>query len=353
MKKFLYIALGIAVIVAAGLFLTKEKKGVAELPLPALYAYNVDTVKASTKTVRATRHFLAQLLASKSALIASRFSAEIKKIHVKENDIVKKGANLISLDDAEIRANIASLQQQMKALHIDVANTKESLDRNQKLLAADAISREKFDNVNVLYQKKISELESTSEKINQLNAQLKYFNIKAPFSGRVGTIYFDAGNLAVPGKPIISLNSDDQKLLFSYVETAQPIMQGQQVLIDEEVVGSVIRLYDDAKNAMLIAEVKPSKPLAYANKSYVNIKVVVAEAKGCSMPLNALIHRKSGTVVMAYEEGGFHPMKVDVILQDEKEAILSVCPTSPVATGSEAKLALLPAHSSFELTEEK
>jgi multidrug efflux pump subunit AcrA (membrane-fusion protein) len=353
MKKIFYIALGIAVIVAAGLFLTKQKKSVKELPVPAIYTYNVDTVKPSTKTVRATRHFLAQSLASKSALMASKFSAEIKKIHVKENDIVQKGATLISLDDAEIRANIASLQQQMKALIVDVANTKESLDRNQKLLAADAISREKFDNVNVLYQKKISALESTSEQINQLNAQLKYFNIKAPFSGRVGTIYFDAGNLAVPGKPIISLNSDDQKLLFSYVETSQPILQGQQVLIDEEVVGSVIRLYDDAKNAMLIAEAKSSKPLAYANMAYLNIKVVVAEAKGCSVPLNALLHRKSGTVVMVYKEGGFHPLEVDVILQDEKEAILSVCPTSPVATASEAKLALLPAHSSFELTEEK
>ncbi|WP_373031404.1 efflux RND transporter periplasmic adaptor subunit [Sulfurovum sp.] len=353
MKKIFYIALVIAIVIAAGVFLTKQKKAVDELPLPTVHSYRVDTVNASIKTIRATRNFLAQLLASKNALIASKFSAEIKKIHVKENDIVKQGQNLISLDDAEIRANIASLQKQLKALTIDVAKTKESLDRNRKLLDVDAISQEKFDNLNVLYNKKLSELESTTEKINQLNAQLKYYNIKAPFSGRVGTIYVDAGNLAVPGKPIVSLNSDDQKLLFSYTENSQAIIEGQKVLVDDHVIGSILRRYDDAKNAMLIAEVKPSKSLSYANKSFVNIKVVVGEAKGCSIPLNAILHRKDKTTVMLYEKGRFKPFEVTVILQDEKDAIISECTTSPIAIASEAKLALLPAHGSFDLIEEK
>ena len=120
MKKIIIVIIVIATAVAAGLFLKSQKKVVAELPIAKEYTYKVATQRAETKSVREKRHFLAQLLASKSALIASKFSADIKKVYVKENDMVKKGQRLISLDDAEIMANVASLKQQKRALETDV-----------------------------------------------------------------------------------------------------------------------------------------------------------------------------------------------------------------------------------------
>jgi len=342
MKKIIITILVLAIAAAAALFLKSQKKAVEELPVARTPIYNVDTAESSTKSVRETRHFLAQLLASKSAMIASKFSSEIKKVYVKENDVVKKGDLLITLDDTDIRTNIASLKKQKQSLEIDVANAKRSLDRNKKLLEIEAISQEKYDNANVMYQNKLSALDATKQKIKQAQGQLAYLNIRAPFSGRVGTIFVDAGNLAVPGKPIISLNSDDQKLIFSYVATSQPIIEGQKVLIDNQLVGTIARRYDDAKNALLVAEVKLNMPLHYANKAFLNIDVVIAETTGCSVPLNALLHRKDDTVVMLYKEGSFVPFEADIILQDERDAILTECPTFPVATASEAKLALLP-----------
>ena len=353
MKKIIMFIIVVAVAASAGLFLKSQKEVVATQATPQRFHYNVATQRAETKSVRETRHFLAQLLASKSALIASKFSADIKKIYVRENDMVKKGERLISLDDAELKANIASLEQQKRALVIDVENAKRSLDRSKKLYEAEAISQEKYDNSNVLYQNKVAAVESTNEKIKQIHAQLKYLNIRAPFSGRVGTIFVDAGNLAVPGKPIVSLNSDDQKLIFSYVETAQAIVEGQKVMIDQHPVGIVSRRYDDAKNAMLVAEVKLKMPLPYANKAFLNIDVVVAETKGCSVPLNALLHRKNETVLMVFTEDQFKPFPVDIILQDDKDAILTSCPTTPFATASEAKLALLPTLGNIILNEEE
>ncbi len=348
-NKIIIIVLILAVAIGSAAFLRSQKKGVENLPLPELTYYNVETVEATTKNVRETRQFLAQLLAGKSALIASKFSAEIRRIHVKENDVVKKGAILISLDDAEIRANIASLQTQAKALKADLANSKTQLDRNKLLLESGGLSQEKYDNSLVVHQNKASALESTGQKIEQLDAQLSYLNIRAPFSGRVGTIFVDAGNLAVPGKPIISLNSDDQKLIFSYVETSQAIVEGQKVLLDGQVIGSVARCYDDAQNALLVAEVKLSVPLNYANKGFLNIEVVTAETKGCSVPLNALLHRKDETLVMIYREGRFEPFRADITLQGGDDAILRKCPVFPIAVASEAKLALLPTLGKIEI----
>jgi RND family efflux transporter MFP subunit len=341
-KKIIFIIIVAGVAISAGIFLKSQKEVVATLPTPKVYARSVDTAQAQTKHVRETRHFLAQLLASKSALIASKFSADIKKIYVKENDSVKKGEILISLDDTDMKTSIASAKQQKDALLLDVANAKRSLERSTNLYKAEAISQEKYDNALVLYKNKVTALKNLDEKIKQLYSQLKYLNITAPFSGKIGTIFVDAGNLAVPGKPIISLNSNDQKLIFSYAETSQAIVEGQDVLLNGELIGHISRRYDDAKNALLVAEVKLDKALANANKSYLNIEVVVAQMQGCSVPLNALLHRKDKTSLMIYKEDHFEELAVEVVLRDDENALLKECPNYSFATASEAKLALLP-----------
>jgi RND family efflux transporter MFP subunit len=353
MKKIITIIIIVAIVVAAGVFLKGQKEAVASLDTPKVHKYSVDTTQVEKKVLRQTRHFLAQLLASKSALIASKFSAEIKKIYVKENDIVKKGELLIALDDREIRANIATLAKQKDTLIIDVANAKRSLERNKKLLKIEAISQEKYDNANVLYQNKITNLEATNEKIKQTQAQLTYLQIKAPFSGRVGTIFVDAGNLSVPGKAIISLNSDDQKLIFSYVATSQLIIEGQKVLVDGKVVGEITRKYDDAKNALLVAEVKLTKPLSFANKAFINIEVVTAEQEGYMLPLNALLHKTDGCFVMVYRDGEFQAQKVEILLENRQDAILKNSLEEKVAVASEAKLSILPTLGKVNISEEK
>ena len=342
MKKIILIITLVAIVISAGIFLKGQKQKVANLSTPKTYKYSVDITKAKTKTVRETRHFLAQLLASKSALIASKFSADIKKIYVNENDMVNKGQILIALDDTDMKTTIASTKQQKDALILDVANAKRSLERSKNLYKAEAISQEKYDNAIVAYQNKLTALKNLDEKIKQLYSQLKYLNITAPFKGRVGTIFVDEGNLALPGKPIISLNSDDQKLIFSYAQTSQAILEGQDVMIDNKIIGSIYRKYDDAKNAMLVAEIKLNKPLPNANKSYINIDVVVAQMDGCSVPLHSLVHRKNETAIMIYKNNHFEEKKVDIILQNGTDAIIRECPTEPFAVASEAKLILLP-----------
>jgi membrane fusion protein (multidrug efflux system) len=352
MKKIIIAIIVIAIAFLAAKYLMAQKKEVLELATPKTYKHSIKTTRAKRDTLSQTRDFLAQLLASKNAIIASKFSAEIKKIYVKENSIVKKGELLVALDDREIRANIATLQKQKKTLDIDVANAKRSLERNKKLLDIEAISQEKYDDSNLAYQSKVTNLQATLQKIKQAKAQLTYLLIKAPFSGRVGTIYLDAGNLASPSKPIISLNSDDQKLIFSYAATSDLINQGQKVLVDAKEIGEITKTYDDAKNALLVAEVKPSVALAFANKSFINISVVTATQEGCTIPLNAILNKKDKKSIMLYKDGKFQAQKINVLLQNTQKALIESCPKEKIAIASEAKLSLLPALGSVNIIEE-
>ena len=341
MKRIVFITVALLVVVSAGLFLKKQKQNVETLPSAKEYAKSVDVVMPYNGKIAQDREFLAQVLSSKSANIATKFAARIKKVYVEENDKVKQGDLLISLDDAEILATLASLKEQEKSLIIDVTNAKNIFTRNAKLYDIEAISKEAFDTSKAIYHTKLAALSATKEKINQTKAQLQYLNIRAPFSGVVGSKFLDAGSLAPAGKVILTLNSDDQKLNFSFSQNAKPIAEGQKVFVDAKEIGQVTKIYDDAKNALLVAEVKPYHPLAYANKSYITIAVEVDSVQSCIIPVDALLHKKDATYVMLYKEGIFQKQKVDVVLQNDHNAAIAQCPNYPVAVGSEAKLATL------------
>ncbi len=344
MKKIVLIITGIVVIVGAGLFLKKQKEHVAALPLAKEYTKSVETVMPQVRNVTQKREFLAELFSSKQANIASKFPARIKKIYVHENDRVRKGERLVALDDKDILANLASLQSQKKALLLDRNNAKDVLQRNQKLYAIEALSKELLDASRAKYETKRSALKTLEAKITQTEVQLNYLNLVAPFSGVVGSKLLDEGSLAPVGKPIITLNTEKQKLLFSFSQNEMPVVAGQKVYLQKKLVGEVRKIYDDAKNSLLVAEVALNKPVNFANKSLVHIAVAVASVDACSVPLNALLHTQEGIFVMQYKEKRFSKLGVDVVLQNSEYAAISPCPKYDVAIGSEAKLSVLQAY---------
>jgi len=342
MKKIIFIVIVAVVVVGSLKFLKEEKAKVANAQKPQEMLKSVKTVTTQQKTVSKRREFLAQLQASKSAYIASKFSATIKKIYVKENDIVKKGQLLISLDDSDIKTNLNSLKEKQRALKIDLLNAKKILDRNKKLLDIDAISKEAYDNSNVLYQNKLASYKGVDESIKQVQSQLKYLNIKAPFDAVVGSKLNDEGSLAISGKAILTLNSNDQKMIFSFVDGDEPIIIGQKVFMGNKLIGEIAKRYDDAKNSLLVAEVKPYKSLPFANKSYKTIEVQTGELKGCAIPTQAILNKKDKNYILVYSDGAFKTKEVDVKLQNDDEAIISECLEDKIAVASEAKLAMLP-----------
>ncbi len=352
MKKIIFIIIVIALVISAGKFLKEQKQAVEDLEKPLVYTKSVSTTTAKQRQISKYREFLAQVQSKNSAYIASKFSTTIKKIYVEESQVVKQGQLLVSLDDSELRASLLSLKDKESALIVEVENANKTLQRNKKLLDIAAISKEMYDNSNVIYQNKLSSLKSIKQSKKQILSQLKYLNIKAPFDGIVGSKSADVGSLAISGKPILTINSKDQKLTFSFINTKYPIFKGQKVYIGDKVIGEISKIYDNAKNSLLIAEIKPYKILPFVNKSFKNIKVEVDSRKGCSVPMNAILHNKDKTYVMEYNNKNFKAKEVDILIQNSNFAILKSCPTSLVATASEAKLSILPSYGNINITKE-
>jgi len=330
--------------------LEKRKTEVANETLPSVEMVSVPVVHATQGTLRHTEGYLSQIISDKSIKLSTKLAGYIEKVYVSESQVVKKGDVLVSIDAIEIRSNIDAQKATLLAQNNDLALAKSIYTRNQKLYKVGGLSKEKLDISKVTLQTKEAVITNTTQKIAQLEHQLSYLKIIAPFDGVVDAILMHEGDLAATGKPIVSMSNGKKKLVFSYAPIkSKMIIKDQMVLLDDEKIGYIKAIYTTSKNGLVSAEVVLSSQIDLPVGSSVSIEVLTKEAQGCVLPNDTLLHKKEGTFVMLYEKGSFTPLKVNVEMQENGQVIVSPCSSGAIAQASEVKLATLPAYDKVEI----
>ena len=325
--------------------LGERKEAIVAEAIPVQEILTVPLVKVTKGTLQNRIPLLAQVLADKQIQLSTKLAGYVEKVLVEESQKVKKGELLVRIDAIEIRSNIDALKSTLGAQKGDLVLVKSIYARNKKLHAVGGLSKEQLESSKVALSLKASALESTKQKIAQLEHQLSYLKIVAPFDGTIDSIFMHEGDLAAAGKPILSMSNASKKLLFSYSPTQQALIKKEQdVYLNGEAVGYVKSIYNTAKNGLMIAEATLNKEIIQPSGSSVTVEVLVREQTGCLLPDNTILHKKEGTFVMAYKQGKFIAQKVEVVMQDNSRILLSPCPQTKVAQASEVKLAQLPAY---------
>jgi hypothetical protein len=157
------------------------------------------------------------------------------------------------------------------------------------------------------------------------------------------------GDLAVAGKPILTMSNGTKKLIFSFVPAKDEIKKGQSIYIDMQEIGEVKKILTLAKQGLVQAEVALNKKLNLPTGSTVNISVLTQYQEGCTVPANALLHKREGASVMEYKDGKFVALKVESRMHQGDQDMITPCPTNPIAIGSEVLLAKLPVYGEIVL----
>jgi RND family efflux transporter MFP subunit len=347
-KKTLITLLSILIVAGvlykARTLLKERQEAIANEPIPMTKIANVTLIHPQNKTLQNRESYLGELLATKEINLSTKFSAYVQKLLVRESMPVKKGDTLVKLDDTEILSNIKALHKTLQMQKSDLSVAQSSYARNKKLYKIGGISKEQLDLSYVALKAKEAQLETTKQKILQLQNQREYLIIKAPFDGTVERIFLHEGDLAVTAKPILSLSNNQQKIIFSFAKESSDIQRAMPVVYKNKTVAKISTLYNAATNGLSVAEAKLQKPLAMPLHSNINIEIITAEQKGCSVPTSTLLHDKDALYVLTYDEQNFTKMRVEVVLQDKNEVLITPCPSSPIASSSQSKLKVLLAY---------
>ncbi len=128
-----------------------------------------------------------------SIQIKPRLDSQIMKVHAEEGALVKEGDMLFELDQRSLKAQLAQIEAQIRKDQAQVAQAKRDSSRSEDLMAKGAATVVARDTTMTNLKAAEAQLESDEAMRQNILTSLSYTEIKAPVSGRIGSIPNKAG----------------------------------------------------------------------------------------------------------------------------------------------------------------
>jgi multidrug efflux system membrane fusion protein len=124
---------------------------------------------------------------------------------VKEGDTVRAGQLLFTLDARADQANLEKARAQQLKDQAQLADLERQYRRSEELLAQNFIAKSATDTVLAQVEAQRAAVTADRAAVQSAAVQLSYDQIRAPISGRTGTIAVFAGSLAQPGTTLVTV----------------------------------------------------------------------------------------------------------------------------------------------------
>lgn len=319
MKRIVYLAAAVALLLGAGLLwrhysqprLAPAAKPAAAPAAARALPVKVATVRRETLTDAVTA--VGTLLANESVMIRPEIDGRIEAIHFQEGQLVRKGDKLVSLDAAEVEAQLTSA--------IAAANLNRSrLKRSEELFAKKFISAQALDEAR-------ENLNQTNAREAEVRARLAKTVIRAPFEGVTGLRQVSPGAYAKAGQDIARLEGiGTLKLDFRVPEAyLRQIRSGQSLTVTvdayagENFSGTIYAIepsVDEATRTVLLRARLPNPGVRLKPGMFARVSLVLAQRENALVvPEQAIVPRGDGRFVFRVIEGKAVLTKVETGLR--------------------------------------
>ena len=169
---------------------------------PAMAAPPPPTVTISTPLVRPITEwdeYVGRFEASKSVEVRPRVSGAVTAVHFTDGAIVSKGQLLFTIDPRPFTAALAEARAGLASARSDVALARANLDRANRLVADEAVSKSDIDQLNARMRAANAALAAAEARVRARSLDVEFTQVRAPISGRVSDRRIDPGNLVAGG----------------------------------------------------------------------------------------------------------------------------------------------------------
>lgn len=260
------------------------------------------------------------LLANETVELQSEVNGRIASINFREGERVAAGQVLVRLQDDDLQAQLRKAQAELQLAQV-------TEDRQAQLLQAKGISQEAFDATRAQRIGKQAE-------VDNLQALIAKYTIRAPFSGTVGLRNVSAGGFVSPNSPIATLTqSDPIKLDFSVPERyARQLRPGTKVgfTLEGDTTKHVAEVYaEEASVDLATRSIKvrarcanPGGRLVPGSFAKVDVRLeTIPDA--LTIPAEALVPDIQGEKVMVMKGGKAHSVRVHIGIRTETSVQLT------------------------------
>ncbi len=268
-----FIKLGLVSVLLTSLLLTSSCSSGAEAQTGGFPPPLVEVGKATSDIVRDESDYMARFESRKSVTLSPRVGGIIRSINTVSGNAVGGGQVLIRIEASQqeaavrsaavgiesrsrtidqARAQLAALEADKIARESNLKLAKIQLDRTRSLQGKGVVSRQELDiaennhqtavaslgaiNAQIQAQKATiaqsqNDVKQAGEELSEQRAQLRYYDISAPFTGVVGDIPVKVGDYVSPTTQLmtITVNQPLEAYIYVPVEKSSKLRTGMAV----------------------------------------------------------------------------------------------------------------------------
>src|SRR6202051_2007169 len=199
-------------------------------PAPAPPPPQVSVVTVHRGSVPITTELPGRTSAYLVAQVRARVDGIVLKREFKEGSEVKTGQRLYQIDPAPYIAALNSAQASLQKAEANLASTTAQADRYKVLVAANAVSKQDYDNAVASQGQAAADVATGKAAVAMAQINLGYTNVGSPISGRSGPWLGHGG--AYVQASAATLMTTVQQIDPIYVDLTQSSVEGLQLRRD-------------------------------------------------------------------------------------------------------------------------
>ena len=179
--------------------------GLAASLAAAQQAPVVPTVAAQASAVGAGLELDGTLQAVRQSTVAAQVSGNVVQLSVRAGDAVRAGQVLLRIDARAAEQSAAASSAQVAAARaaLDVAATE--LARKRALAQKSYISQGALEQAESQYRAAQAQLNAQAAQAGAARTQTGFHVVRAPFDGVVSQLTVERGDMAMPGRPLLTV----------------------------------------------------------------------------------------------------------------------------------------------------
>jgi len=156
------------------------------------------------REVELTRSAEAVVEAVRQSTVSSQIAGRIVDLRFDVGDRVKKGDVIARIDERAATQAVAASEAQVRAAEANLVNARAQYERSRQLLAQKFISQAALDKSEADFKAAESQMKAMLAGAGQAATERSFATIVAPYGGVVSARHVQLGEMATPGKPIMT-----------------------------------------------------------------------------------------------------------------------------------------------------
>ena len=165
----------------------------------------VPVVKLGAQAVSTGYEIDGVVEAVRQATVSAQATGRVASLLVKVGDKVRAGQVLATIDDRDTQTGVARSQAQVAQAEAELANAQANLQRTRDLRKQGFVSQAALDVAESQHKAALAARAGAGAGAQQARLAQSFTQVTAPFDGYVLETLAQAGDLAVPGKPVATV----------------------------------------------------------------------------------------------------------------------------------------------------